>query len=266
MNISHYLKKAAVYGAVALAFGSGFFATAAAQTGPFLTPTFPNGSEGNSFSTVPFTAGSGTARFQQIYDFQNLTIAGYSGPFLIQSIKFREDAGHQFGFSSSFANIQISFSTTTRPVDGLSGVFSENVGANDTPLINGSFRLGVSAATPFDDAGTPGAAIFLSTPFLYDPSQGNLLMDIHNFGGGGTTWGDPPFFGPAYVDAWNFAGDRVSSVSANSVGAVSGTASTLGLVTQFGMTPVPEPSTVALLTVGLVAFGFLARQRKTRKG
>ena len=105
-----------------------------------------------------------------------------------------------------------------------------------------------------------------TTPFYYDPSQGNLLLDIRNFGGGSTSWGVPPFFGPAYVDAVNELGDRVSSVFANDVNALSGTTSTLGLVTRIGITPVPEPGPLTLLLAGLAVFGVVARQRKTHKG
>ena len=75
----------------------------------------------------------------------------------------------------------------------------------------------------------------------------------------------PPFSGPAYVDAADVLGDRVSSVFANSVGAASGTASTMGLVSQFWITSVPEPSTLLLTTLGLATFGVVARQRVGRK-
>ena len=262
LNIIHYLTKSVVYGAIVLALDSGFLRTAVAQTGPFLTPTFPNGSEGNSFSTVPFSGGPDSVRFQQIFDFQGLTIAGYSGPFLVSTILFREDGGRLAGFSSQFPDFQVNLSTTTRSADGLSSVFAENAGANDTVVVpRGAFHIGVNSG-----GGFTALIGFASNPFYYDPSQGNLLLDIRNFGGGGTSWGYPPFFGPAYVDAWNVVGDRISSVSANSVGAAAGITSSLGLVTQFVLTPVPEPSTVALLTVGLIAIGFSARSRQTRKG
>jgi len=114
--------------------------------------------------------------------------------------------------------------------------------------------------------GGPFSFIFLPTPFYYDPSQGNLLLDFRNFGGGTTSYGQPPFTGPAYVDAANILGDRVSSVFANDVNAAFGTPSTLGLVTVFAITAVPEPSTWALLILGfsVAVFGYL-RKRKTRK-
>ena len=38
-------------------------------------------------------------------------------------------------------------------------------------------------------------------------------MDIRNYGGGTTSWGVPPFSGPAYVDAADVLGDRALAVT-----------------------------------------------------
>ena len=184
-------------------------------------PTFPPGhfnGEGNSFSTVPFTGSSDSVRFQQVFDAAGFIAEGGNTPYLIHELQLRTD-GNGPGFFSRFPAFQISLSTTTRPVDGLSADFARNIG-----------------------------------------------VDIRNFGGGSTSWGVPPFFGPAYVDAVNELGDRVSSVFANDVNALSGTTSTLGLVTRIGITPVPEPGPLTLLLAGLAVFGVVARQRKTHKG
>lgn len=218
-----------------------------AQSGQNLTVPFPGDSEGNTFSTIPFTAGPQTSlRFQQLYDFAGDDILGIQGPFLIRSISFREDATHQFGFTSYFRDFQLNLSTTSRSDDGLSSVFSENVGADDRVVIpRGEFRIGASQVI-----------IRLTTPFLYNPREGNLLLDIRNYGGGGTGWAIPPFVGSAYLDALNTLGDGVSSVSATSINALSGSTSTLGLVTTFHMTQVPEPSSLVMATfAALLAFG-----------
>ncbi len=210
-------------------------------------PIFPPGhstTDGNSFSTIPFSGGASTVRFQQIYDASGFVAQGGTIPYLIRSINFRVDAGRP-GFGSQFPDFQINLSTTSRSIDGLSSLFTDNVGADDTAIVaRGSFSFAVNSVGDFN-------SIFLTTPFYYDPSRGNLLLDIRNFGGGNTIWGIPPFTGPAYVDASNVTGDRVSRVFANDVDALSGTADSLGLVTQFWITPVPEPPALALLAVGL---------------
>jgi len=200
-------------------------------------PTFPPGhssTDGNSFSTIPFSAGSNTVRFQQVYDAAGFIAERGNIPYLIHQISFREGAGRREGFSSHFTDFQVNLSTTVRTVDGLSLSFAENVGTAERVIVpRGSFRIGVSVAVPFS------AVISLPTPFLYDPSQGNLLLDIRNFGGGATFWGYPPFLGPAHVDASNVVGDRVSSVF-GTVDSPTGMTSTLGLVTQFWITPVTK--------------------------
>jgi hypothetical protein len=196
-------------------------------------PVIPGRLADDSFSTIPFSGGSNTVRFQQVYDAAGFIEEGGNRPFLIQLIAFREDAGRREGFFSSFPDFQINLSTTSRAVDALSPILANNVGADDRAVVpRGPFQIGVSSGGGFT------AFIGLAAaPFYYDPSQGDLLLDIRNFGGGRTGWGYPPFMGLAHVDASNVAGDRVSSVF-GTVDSPTGTTSTLGLVTQFWITPV----------------------------
>jgi hypothetical protein len=76
-------------------------------------------------------------------------------------------------------------STTTTAPDALSTSFAANHGADNTQVFNGPLAINTAGAL----AG-PGAfdiTIPLSTPFLYVPSNGNLLVDVQNFSSG-------PFF------------------------------------------------------------------------
>lgn len=194
--------------------------------------------EGTTLSTVPFTGSSNSVRFQQVYSSAAFTSYGQR-PYLIHQLQFRTD-GAGPGYFSELPAFQINLSTTTRPVDGLSANFAENVGPDEIAVVPlGSYHV-------FGDyvrGNNPqlwSTFFIFPTPFFYDPSQGNLLLDIRNFGGGGTGYGQPPWFGPANVDATSITNDSTSCVIANDVNAVSGTASTLGLVTFFYVSPIPK--------------------------
>ena len=202
----------------------------------------PNVGGGNTGLYGPFDLGEisfATMRYQQIYGSSDFLIRMPQGGY-INGIRFDvADArygGHPFG--TTLPNIQINLSTTPRAVDGLSTVFAENRGLDDIVV------LGPTSITLSDSV--PGGAdviIAFSTPFFYNPSAGNLLMDVRNFGGGRTS----PF------NANNVLGDTVSSVySSGTVNDASGIAITAGLITIFDVTPVPEPSVAALGVAVLV--------------
>src|SRR5205823_2672738 len=144
--------------------------------------------------------------------------------------------------------------TTSKVPDGLSTTFADNVGANETVVYSGALNFFLTA---------PGAYIIpLQTPFLFDPTTGNLLMDVRNFqpGPSPVLGGNPRAFNEAEVTL----GDSVSVAFAGDVNDLTGRTSTSGLVTGFGGTIVPEPSTVVMLVLGLVGYA-LAWRKKTRR-
>src|SRR5678815_4864698 len=75
-------------------------------------------------------------------------------------------------------SLQINLSTTSKGPDGLSTVFSENIGANET-VVFGPRPARFGPGSPL-----PEYTFQLDEPFFYDPSAGNLLMDVRNFSGG----------------------------------------------------------------------------------
>ena len=182
----------------------------------FVAPNNLSNTEGNqSFS--PFDSGANSVRFQQVYG------ASQFAPFLpaggwISEIWFRPDAspgGGGHGFNTTLQNVQINLSTTQKNPDGLSLTFADNVGLDDTIVVNGALPLEsgyyfMTVPQPFQ------VLVYLPTPFYYNPSSGNLLLDIRNFSGGNT--------GP--LDATDVLGDSVSIVSTGPVNAVTGFAGT----------------------------------------
>src|SRR6185369_12646824 len=96
-----------------------------------------------------------------------------------------------------------------------SGTFAQNVGTNDTVVFSGAIQLSSQFTGP---AGGPKAfdmVVPLTTPFLFDPAQGNLLVDVRNYSGGPV----------AFVDGNQHPNDQGSRAFA--LGAASTQATTL---------------------------------------
>ncbi len=212
--------------------------------------------EGNGNNAFPFNItlfGSSSQRYQQVY-----RASEFPGPFLITDLEFRPDASFGAAFSSTLPSIRIDFCTTPLAPDGLSATFATNCASNDTIVFGGPAGAPLTLSSSFTGpAGGPKAfdiVILLTTPYLYNPASGNLLLDVRNFGGGSTT----------QFDAESTVGDSVSRVYGAPVGSTSGSTDSLGLVTRFSGAPllvVPEPGTLAL--VGIAAAGLAWRRRKT---
>ncbi|MCH7805431.1 MAG: hypothetical protein IH937_15290, partial [Acidobacteria bacterium] len=126
------------------------------------------------------------------------------------SMAFTVDETVGAAFNSTLNDIQINLSTTTMTADNLSATFADNVGADETIVLNrGSLDLSSAGAN-----GTFDIVVHFDTPFFYDPALGNLLLDVRNFGAGFTT----------QFDAHDVVGDSISREFAGDVfGTVGGT-------------------------------------------
>ena len=149
--------------------------------------------------------------------------------------------------NASFSDVEFRFSTTSRQPDGLSTLFSENIGPDETTVFGrGPLNLNWSQ-------GSFVTGIPLNQPFLYNPAAGNLLLDMRNYGSG-----DIPS-----LDAFAVLGDSVSSVSTGfGADRPTGGLATHGLATLFwvDVVPIPEPSTTALLLLGLIGLSWKSRR------
>lgn len=214
----------------------------------FVPPEAATRPDGNS-SFTPFDA---AGRFQQVYDSSAFGDLSTSGGGWLRQIIFTVDATDGHFFEAIVHNIQLNVSTTSRSPDRLSQLFGDNVGSDDTLAIGpGSLNL----------AGDRNSFTVLfdlpSLPFFYNPRDGNLLLDFRINQGIGSI-GRPQ--GVAILGAFDSVGDSVSSLYASSSGnAAVGQLSSLGLSTDFVFFPIPEPSALALLSVGL---GVLVVSRK----
>ena len=214
--------------------------------------------EGSRNNVFPFNirGPSRSQRYQQIYSASDF--ASFSEPELITQILFRPDGPFGRSFASTLPDIQINFSTTTVAVDSLSRNFADNLGSDDTVVFSGPLSLSSANTGPVGGPKDFDIVIDLQTPFLYNPSVGNLLLDVRNFAGGFTTAFDATSI---FGDSVSRAFTSISSGNVNSPNAAS--TDSLGLVTKFVTTPqdvpeppsqdVPEPASVlGLLTISIL--------------
>ena len=213
------------------------------SAGTIVAPGTDTSTEGSGNNGFPFNiTGFGVAsmRYQQVYASSQFS----SGPILINAILFRPDGLGGSAFSSTLPNVQIDLSTTSVTPSTISTTFANNVGANDIVVFNGALATSSSFTGPAGGPKNFDIIINLTTPFLYDPSAGSLLMDVRNFGGGNTTQFDD--------DSTSTA---IQRVFATDVAAATGTIlGDRGLVTEFQFTATtPEPSTLGMGAIGMLA-------------
>ena len=192
----------------------------------------------NNFGNyIPFFGGyGGGVEYQQLYG-----AAAFSGPIAITSIGFASaDTG------TGTDNVTISLSTTSATLASPSGTFSANRGADFTQVFSGPISLTAANDGSFD-------LIFSTSLFHYDPSQGNLLLDVIINTSTGSPGGIPFESG---------SNSQVSRVYQGSAGLTGNPGVGDGLVTQFG-TGTPEPGSLWL--AASAAFAILGWRTALRR-
>jgi subtilisin family serine protease len=184
--------------------------------------------EGDAGNAWPFHLGAfgqPSMRYQQIY-----SASEFAGGGLIDEIRFRRNAG-----SAPFANVlidaRISLGYAATTVASASPVFAENIGEGFVTVFDGQMTLsssGFGSPNPFD------IVLDVAALFDYDPSKGDLLLDIE--------MRNSPF--SAFIDAsgsfqqssttriYTFPGDVDAETGI--VGVTPTAPQPYGLVTQFG--------------------------------
>jgi len=223
----------------------------AAQATIIYAPEGSQTQEGNSFLLAPLVPNGGP-RFQQVFNSSIFTPLLPPGGGWITDIAFRADGPFGGNFNFDVPNVQVILSTTTHSADGLSSIFDDNLGP-DQAVVFGAGPLHIrSTHNPLDYPQGFALIFGLSQPFYYNPSAGNLLMDIRSLYAGQETY--PQVF----LDAVNTPGDSISALGG-------GAPTTAGLATFIAFQPVPEPSSLTLCVIGsvLLAMGW-KRMRKAK--
>ena len=121
---------------------------------------------------IPFGQCNDHVRYQQWYSRDQFS--AFSGPEIITQIGFRADKRLTAPVSLTFQNVIVKLSTTTV---SFGAAFDANVGADVATVFSGILTLSssdMSIIPPFD------FVISLQTPFQYDPSAGDLLLEFQN--------------------------------------------------------------------------------------
>jgi hypothetical protein len=187
-----------------------------------------------AFSDNTGTGGGSHNRSQEVFSASQFPGLG---PILITQIAYRPypTTGMAFGPTTDHG-VRFDLSTTSAAPGTLSSTFANNVGADDTVVFNGDW----TRSKAFD------ITLTLATPFVYDPSKGNLLLDVLNPSG--------DLLYPTTVDAVLGAASGVDTLNGAST-SPTGIRANFGVVVQFTFSPaappaVPEPSSLALFALG----------------
>lgn len=216
-----------------LALAAGLASTASAQ----VTVGVPTAGEGNC---VPIGCSNlGFLRYQQAYN-----ASAFSGPMNIGSFSFfhRQLQPGQGSYADGTYNFY--FTTTTKTPNTLNSNPLGNFTSGSPQFFATVVLLNASAVSPLFTV--------TGTPYNYDPSLGNLLMDVRMVYGAG---------GPLVFNDVDRSGS--GAVGRYYGGMTSGATDNLGLVTQFDSAPstVPEPSSIILVAAGLAGVVAFSRRR-----
>ena len=135
--------------------------------------------DGNASATTP--TGAASVRSMRIFDASQF--AALSGPSFLTQFAWRPD--RILGQSGPHSvNLRIYASTTTRSVAGLSMTFADNLGADNTLVFNGTLNWTTGNLPGPGNTRQFDMVFPCTTPFLYDPAAGNLLLDMQLSGNG----------------------------------------------------------------------------------
>ena len=222
--------------------------------GPVVVPNALTLFEGNANGRLPFGSNQSTRRYQQVFAASEFPCPAV--PRRLTGLRLRPTETLE-GTPSWIIEVDIRLSTTSKAPDGLSTAYVVNVGADET-VVYGPASLTLSTT----NTGAPPKDFDFVIPFqrdfLYDPTAGNLLLDVRIL--------QFDLQVSNLFDAEASGTDGVSNVQG--FHPTIGAASTLGLVVQFtvdpGVVPALRPTGTAALVALLLAAGALLLRGRLR--
>lgn len=187
----------------------------------------------------------------------------FAGPISITDISFRAVAGSG-PVGIDYGNVSVYLSTSPKSPDGgsanrASETFADNLGPDFTLVFSGN-----SIILNSPGCSGPGVCPFdltnhLTKPFLYNPANGNLLLEV-------VSTGFRDVLGTSAIEAMQFGptGGLISEVAAfGSTTATTGTFFPRGLIAQFAFSDVPEPASLVMTGLGLSALLWTKLRRRS---
>jgi len=156
---------------LAVALGSSVMTELRAQV--IVVPNTLATNDGNGTSTS--VSGPASVRWLQIHDASQF--GALSGPSFLTQFAYRPD--RILGQSGPRSlTLRIYASTTSRSVAGLSTTFAENLGTNNALVFDGTVNV-MTGNLPGPGNTRQFDYVFpFTTPFLYDPAAGNLVLSL----------------------------------------------------------------------------------------
>jgi hypothetical protein len=202
-----------------------------------VTVQIPNVGAGDSANALPLSTPSGPTRYQQIY-----AASAFSRGGVIDQIRFRNDELYGLPYGPTSVSLQVSLAYAATTVQTASPVFANNIGNNLTVVLDGFVTLSNSGAS----SQTFDAVLDVSNTFSYDPSRGDLLVQILAREFNAFTFFDASSAAQQHVTTRIWSQFRNIDALAGEVGPGFSDHSNYGAVTEFVFVP-ESPSIVSLL-------------------
>jgi len=220
----------------------------------------PNANTSTAGGQTDTADGTGDFRIQELLG--SGQFASIGGPILIDQFSYRAAPGTgPLPFTITSFNVYLStsskFPNTSGPL--MSTIFADNVGPDNTLVYSGPFTANSPgcagpAVCPFD------VSVTFTTPFLYNPSQGRLLLDLNITG---FTGGTGKFDSVSFVGPPSGTGGSIATLDGGLLDAT-GHVNFSGDIVQLRYTAIPEPASGVLVFMGAAALAVMRRRRASR--
>lgn len=163
--------------------------TALAQT-VWTPPGFAT-TPGSSNNIYPWGRNASATHYQQIYGAANFTMQGINAAVVITRLRFRSWATAASWAGGNWPNVTLNMSTAALPFTAASGVFASNHGGDLTNVYTGTVTVLPGTGNGATLPGPVYIDIPLTTPFLYNPTTGDLCFEVQLPGVGWTGVSQP---------------------------------------------------------------------------